>query len=186
MSKKKKIIFILIVFIIILVPIITLAIKGNIFIPILTQEDIEAGNKKETERLLAEKANLSKSSENYNLNIPSSDFSDEELETFEKERQLVRNKEEQIKNVMNKYYPEDFNIVLKNIEKGSSNEGMVNITNSPIPKYEFALYDIVLKALEEKNLNDSEKEILKDFIKQQKGIIDSDENLKIRANSVLD
>lgn len=186
MTKNKKIILVVVIALI-LIPISTRAITKIVILPNTDQESIEEANKQDTERALEEKAKFAEEHKNNTVtrqNIEKA-FSEEELEEFSVQRHEVENKENEIKRIVNQYYPEEFNQILNDIENSSNNQGLVNLKNNTIPSDEARLYDIIMRVLEEKNISENDANILKDFIQQQRTTINKDNSLKIRADNIL-
>lgn len=187
MNKNKKIIIFVLIALLIIIPVSTLAISKLIVLPYVTEEDIEEASRLDTEKALEEK---SKFAEEHKYDVMSqqdiqTEFSEEELQTFQNEKQEVENKENKIKEIMNRYYSEEFNEILNDIENNYNNQGVVDIKKDPIPTCEAKLYDIIMKVLEEKDLSDEDANVLKDFISQQKDTINKDSSLKVRADKIL-
>lgn len=187
MSKKRKFILFIIVILLVLVPAITFATIKIHQIPTINEAIIEEKNRQDREEALKEKEEYARKERN-NSSLEqtiSSDFTEEELEYFAKQKQNKEDKENRIKEIMSKYHPNEFNKILDDIQKVSENEGVVNLGETPVSQPERELYDLVLKVLEEKELSEDESLSLKDFINQQKSTIDKDSELKKRADNVL-
>lgn len=186
MTKNKKIIIAVIIALLIIIPISTLAITGITILPRTDKETIEEENKKDNERLLEEKAKWEEEHKNdINMKQSSSTFSSEEKAVFEEEEKELKEKEDKIKNVMNKYHKEEFEQILQDIANSPNFQGVIENKNDYIAPEEIELYKIVMQTLEEENLSDEDSKILKDFLEQQIYTINKNNELKIRADKIL-
>lgn len=186
MTKNKKIIIMIIVALAIILPISTLALTG-IKLPSTDEKAIEEANKRDNERLLAEKAQWEEEHKNDIVEEQQSRtiFSQEEQEQFEEEERELKEEENKIKNVMNKYHKEEFEQILENIANSPNFQGVIENKNDYIAPEEIELYKIVMQTLEEENLSDEDSKILKDFLEQQIYTINKNNELKIRADKIL-
>lgn len=78
------------------------------------------------------------------------------------------------------HFPTDEEIAQANEEEKNR-----DMKNSPLKEHEKMLYDISIKILEEENLTNEEKELMKDFIKGNMYNIEKDASLLSRAEAVL-
>ncbi len=187
MTKNKKIIIAVIIALLIIIPISTLAITGITILPRTDKETIEEENKKDNERLLEEKAKWEEEHKNdINMKQSSSTFSSEEKAVFEEEEKELKEKEDKIKNVMNKYHKEEFEQILQDIANSPNFQGVIENKNDYIAPEEIKLYEIVIQTIEEENLSNEDKEVLRGFIEQQKDTIDKNNELKARADRILE
>lgn len=102
-------------------------------------------------------------------------------------RNLAKDEEEELKmlEIIKRFYPEEIEQILDKSKK-EEDEGLVDITTSPLKKNQRDMYDLVLKILENENLPDDEKIILIEYIEEQMYYLEKDEDLKTRAKIVLE
>ena len=182
MSKRGKIILTIIVIALIIIPISTFATKRIIDIsPLTTDEAIEEANQREKERVLAERNETKDSSE-----IPiSPEYTEEELQAIEKEKQEHDEKENKIKEIISRYYKDELDTILYNMENDNNNQ-MVDLSKNPITDNEKQLLNLVLKILEEEDLSIEDANVLKDFLRATYDTLDNDASLKARADKILE
>ena len=87
---------------------------------------------------------------------------------------------------MNKYHKEEFEQILQDIANSPNFQGVIENKNDYIAPEEIKLYEIVIQTIEEENLSNEDKEVLRGFIEQQKDTIDKNNELKARADRILE
>lgn len=184
MTKKKKIILIT-VFIIILITITAISVNGVLNIPKTDEESVRKANLEATQEALEKKEQFAKDGRNIASveNYVEEDFSEEELQRIEAQKHEMEVKEQRIKDIMNRYYPEEFDKAVQAVE--NDNKGITSMQNDKLSDSQIRLYDLVLKVLEEENLNDEDANVLKTFIIDTKWEISKDESLNARAEKIL-
>lgn len=199
-KNKKKLISILVLTIttiiallILLIPKIVQATKpsfepSNFDSSSFGEEAIEEANQREKLRLLKEKEKFSQ--EHKNDVYPESYYSIEE--NTEKDEKIIagmlraEEKAENVKNIIRKYYAEEYDIVVEKLDKEHSENEVVNILGSQLSENDKVYYDIVLKVLENNNLSKKDSEAMKEYIRSQLFNIKKDSNLNDRANKILE
>lgn len=187
MKKKNKIIIAIIIALILLIPLVAFAAKEYIFVPQLNETEINEANQKERERLLAEKEeyfSTHSNAQSKTTESPNANFSEEELATFKQEREHVENVENKVKEIMNRCYPNEFNQIVADSENSSSG-GLSSVDKGSIPEAQKRLFDIKIRAWEEKNLSNEDKEVLRYFLEQTQSTWENDISLKTRIDKLF-
>ncbi len=187
MNKKTKIIIgvTIIVILLVLIPV-GISISRGLIIKVATDEEIERANERENERALKEKEEFAKAHQNNETTVQY-----ESQENAGKipglDEKLAKDEEEEIKmlEIIKRFYPEELEQILEEAKRGED-EGLVDITTSPLKKYQRDMYDLVLKILENENLPEDEKIILTEYLEVQMYNLEKDEDLKSRAKIVLE
>ena len=187
MSKKVKIIFI-VMSLIISISIITFAIIKLVSVPTLNQVSIEEGNKNENNRALAEKEKFAKEHQNkagssiagYDIESQSINDSSEDIVTYPDDE----DGSEQVRAILERYYSkEKLNELAKNIENSYATMG--DWTNEPISKAEEELYNMMFDVIEKGNLSKEDSNAVKEYLKSQISSINKSNELKNRADKIL-
>lgn len=200
MSKKNKIILILLVIllaVIILLSVISfISSKSNstIYIPNISDEEIEEANQKATQNALEEKAKFAQEHQGKNGVVSTSiDYGDYNITTYsssdysaiDKEKEKAEQKSENVKNIIRKYYAEDYDRITNDIKENTNTNEVINILTSDLTESDKEYYDLVLKVVENNNLTSEELNALKDYINSQMYNIKKDSNLNTRAEKIL-
>lgn len=187
MNKKRKMIIggTIIVILLVLIPVV-FSISRGLIIKFASDEEIEIANQKENERTLKEKEEFAKKHKN-NVNIVQYENQENEAIIPGLDEKLAKDEEEELKmlEIIKRFYPEEIEQILDKSKK-EEDEGLVDITTSPLKKNQRDMYDLVLKILENENLPDDEKIILIEYIEEQMYYLEKDEDLKTRAKIVLE
>lgn len=186
MNKKTKItILVIVILLLILIPIGIYASK-KIYVHFPTDEEIAQANEEEKNRALAEKEEFSKTHKmNYlSTAVTETNVQDESDPHIAEEKRKVEEREEKREKILMKYYPTEYQEIVE-IAKKNPDTGLVDMKNSPLKEHEKRLYDISIKILEEENLTNEEKDLMKDFIKGNMYNIEKDASLLSRAEAVL-
>lgn len=197
--KNKKILIILIGLLIIIILILLISriiFKSNSTknIPNTSNEEIEESSKKATQNALEEKAKfaqehkgqkgvVSTSIDYGDYNITS--YSSNDYSSIDKKKEKAEQKSENVKNIIRKYYAEDYDRITNDIKENTNTNEVINILTSDLTDSDKEYYDLVLKVVENNNLTSEELNTLKDYISGQMYNIKKDENLKIRAENIL-
>ena len=184
MSKRKKIILIS-VFIIVLIIITAISVNGALNFPKTDEESVRKANLEATQEALEKKEQFAKDGQNRASveNYVEEDFSEEELQQIEAQKQKVEAQEQKIMDIMNRFYPEEFNKAVEDVE--NDNKGITSMKNTELLDSQKRLYNLVLKVLEEEDLSDDDANVLKDFLTETKLEISKDEELNARAEKIL-
>lgn len=185
MKKRKVILLVFIILAIITIPVGIYASR-TLFMHHESDEEIELANQKERERLLEEKKKFAEGSSN---NVVSTqtytvDNGVERDEEIDREIEELNKKEEQQVAIMRRYYPKEID---EAIEKAKEEPitGITNLSTDSLRDVDRMVYDIVLKILEKENLNETDRNLLKDYLKTGKDQIAKDSNLQARAEKIL-
>ena len=183
-NKRKKIILVS-VFIIILIIITAISVNGALNFPKTDEESVRKANLEATQEALEKKEQFAKDGQNRASveNYVEEDFSEEELQRIEAQKQKTEAQEQKIKDIMNRYYPEEFNKAVEDVE--NDNKGITSMKNTELLDSQKRLYNLVLKVLEEEDLSDDDANVLKDFLTETKWEISKDEELNARAEKIL-
>ncbi len=187
MNKKTKIIIMVTIIVILLVLIpVGISISRGLVIKFATDEEIEMANKKENERALKEKEEFAKAHQNNGTTVQY-ESQEEAGKIPGLDEKLAEDEEEEMKmlEIIKRFYPEELEQILEESKK-EEDEGFVDITTSPLKKYQRDIYDLVLKILENEDLPDDEKTILIEYLEVQMYNLEKDEELKSRAKTILE
>lgn len=184
MQKKKKIILIVIL-IVALIFITAISVNGILNMPKTDEESLEKSSLEDSQEALERKKQFEENNSNIASveNYVEEDFSEEELQQIEAHKQEVATMEQKIKDIMNRYYPDEFNKALQDLE--NDNKGITSIKNTEIPNSEKEVFNLVLKVLEEEELSNEDSSVLKDFLRQTRGETSKDESLNEKVENIL-
>jgi len=180
MNKRKTFIFIIAI-LVLSVPIIAWA-KAQYGVPVV--------NEKSDEEILKEKMEYTENRLEINKqlqkNTKSNGIEEQkelDIETIQEEaKKESRKNNEQIIDIMNKFYPGRFEKILENIEKES--EGVI-FTNDTVLESHKELFNLIIEIIETKTLSDEETKILKDFLDDTRDNVAGDIQLTDKINEVL-
>lgn len=110
----------------------------------------------------------------------------DDVSIIEQEANKAKENSNKINTIINRYYPQEYEEINKNIANEAKNAGIVDIINSQLSENEKAKYDLILKILENENLPDEDSNLLKDYLEGDMYNIKKDENLKDRVDKVLE
>lgn len=187
MNKKKNLVFIILIAImLIIIPVIVLATREKVQLPILTDETIEEANQKEMERLLEEKKKFEEEHANNESEAVtySTNSEPERDEMIDKALEEVREKKSKREVIINRYYSEEYAQINNKIEAENNQEGFVEF-DATLSDNQKDLFELVLKILEEEALTADDENVLKDYIRENMYEIKNDEKLSTRANNLL-
>lgn len=174
---KKKIFLIIIIACIILIPILVYASKF-IGIPIeqtISKEEVDKERKEEKE-------NWIKNQENINSTFQSQEIDNVTLDKYaikETEANQLGNKMDEI---IKRFYPEEYNSILESIKENSDKMSLNELYMQP---YSVRLFEIIIDIINNKNITENEKNILKDFLNQQYYFINNDSKVKNEIAEIL-
>ncbi len=181
-SKTKKILLIFVLLtLIVLIPIGIFASR-NLIIRAQTDEEIARANQKENERALAEKAKFA-NQDNVNM-IDENYYDDGSLDLVKKKLEESDREEKKLIATLRKFYPDEFDKATAESQK-QQDSGIVEFSSSPIKDYERTFYEMTLRILQEENLTDEERYVLKHYLEISMYSIQKDEDLKARVDKVL-
>ena len=182
-NKTKIIILIVVLLLIVLIPIGIASARG-VFVQVKSDEEIAKANEEEYERALREKENFAKTSSENEATIKAEESNNSDIPNVDEKIAESKEKEEKLIGIIKRFYPEEFDAAL-NESKNEQDSGAVEISSSPLKNYQKTIYDLVLKILEEENLKEDEKDLLKEYVNSNMYNINKDENLSRRAKDVL-
>lgn len=181
MKRKKIIIFAILAFLVIL-PIGVLAYDFVVQrISVVNYENLPD----DEEKALKEKEEIAKQSENNENLIENNNISEQIEQDFisEEESKEVEETNNIILNVMNRYYPREFNNLIEQVNSKTAEERNVPLTES---SPEIKVYDLILDVLETKSneLSDDEISVLKEFISSQYSEVKDFTNIRSRIENI--
>lgn len=193
MKNKKVIVLIVLLIVLFLSPI--FFVKAKAILNLLNVDDasIEQANKEESERLLSEKE---KFAQEHNDKVRSS-IELQQSYSEKQENDAIYNQEEQDQinekldrtaSIIKRYYENNFNEIVSNIEKErEENTNKVIILNEePLSENEKELFKLVMTIIENEDLNDEECSLLVDYLKDSRFQINKDEVLKTRGDRIFE
>lgn len=189
--KNKKILTILIILLITLLIIISSIIwktKRHTQDFTLSETEIEEANQKERDRALEEKRKFEEEHKNnQSTSEKEINYSNNEMERDEMIDQAKEETIEMVENtseIINRYYPEEYKEVKAMLEIEMQNNDIMEVY-SELSEGRKGKYELILRILEEKELSEDDKNILKDYIENNLLDIELDQDLGIRANNIL-
>lgn len=187
-NKKILISLIILILLLIIVPAIVWGTKEIVQNPVLSKTEIEEANQKERERALEEKKKFEEEHKNNSSTSSAVQYSSTNIterdEMIDQARDEVKNMVDRTGKIINTYYPEEYKEVKNKLEIEMQNSDLKEIY-SELTEGRKSKYELILKILEEKELSEEDKNILKDYIANNILDIELDEDLGIRANDIL-
>lgn len=178
---NKKILLIIIIACIILIPIAVFASK-NIGIPVEQVLSKEEVNKEREE----EKQNWIKSQESkistFSVQEDTQEIDEEDLEKYEEVEDRVNQKGNEMDEIIKRFYPEEYDSILKSIEENENKMSLSELYSQP---YSVRLFEIIIDIINNKNITEDEKNILKEFLDQQYYFINNDAEVKNEIAEIL-
>lgn len=191
LKSKKIIVLILFLIVLFLIPIFLLATKAILSIPKMDDASIAEANKKESERVFAEKEKFAQEHKNEagtSIDIPQVVSSTEDDDTIIKEEaRKVNEKFTKTINVIEKYYPTEYHDITIKLEKEleDNKDKAIDLKNTPLTETQKSLYYLIIKIIDNKELSNDELYLLKDFLINNKIEIDNDSELKEKVDKIL-
>lgn len=179
---NKKILLIIIIACIILIPIAVFASK-NIGIPVeqvLSKEEVDRERKEEKENWI--KSQESKIS-TFSVQENTQELDEESLEQYEATEDKVNQNGNEMDEIIERFYPEEYNSILESIEENQNNMSLSELYSQP---YSVRLFEIIIDIINNKNITEDEKNILKEFLDQQYYFINNDSIVKNEIAEILD
>ena len=192
--KKTKILLIILPIIIVaiiiavIIPVIVSAKKDEFEVPIINEQTIEEANQKERERLLAEK----KKFEEDQKNNPSQNESNTSSEQQPLERDegidasLAQTKElvDKTDSIISTFRADEYKKVVSKLEIEEQNPDIIEVY-SQLSEGRKEFYELILDILENENLNNEDKNILKDYLSNNLLDIKLDADLGTKTEKIL-
>lgn len=182
MKNKKILILLLIIFIIIsiILPITVSAIKaGRVRMPrLLSNEELEEKRKNEKMNMieLAKSEIQNYSKETYNAE--NNEIDDELINKASK----VSEEEKEFKNIICKYYKDDYENLIEQINNNSDKMSLSELYSQDYSK---KFFNLIIDIIENKDITDKEKEILKEMLNQQHKFMKKDSDIRLKIEKIL-
>ena len=180
MKKRKKILLIIVIIGIILLAIPVIITANNIIrIPVdigYYDEEEERANK-----LIEKEIMMNELKSNLDLYSESTTTTNSTQESINVQNVEKDNEEEnEVRQIINKFYKKELDEIISKIEK---QEGISD--NKSISNAEIELYNLILDIINNKNISNEEKDILKEVLKDNLYKIRNNGVLNEKVNSVL-
>lgn len=193
MKNKKFIVLIVLLLVLFLSPICFGKTKAMLSILKVDDASIEQANKKESERLFSEKEKFEKEHNDKvrsSIKLPQSYSEKQENDATYNQEELgqINEKLDRTANIIKKYYENNFNEIVSNIEKEreENTKKVIILNEEPLSENEKELFKLILTIIENEDLNDEEYSLLIDYLKESKSDINKDEELKTRVDRIFE
>lgn len=181
MKKSTKIILITLIGIILLIiPVIVLAENG-IKIPFIPYTDPYIEEEARKQNLIEEKAMIINQLAESNVESINSEKSSQQLEIPNDTQ--ANEKENKIKEILNKYSKNKFVEIEKKIEQESSTKGLDN--EHPMFDSEVELFELIVEIMETKDLSSDEESVLKELLNDNLDRIQDYDDLNQKVLHIL-
>lgn len=178
---NKKILLIIIIACIILIPIAVFASK-NIGIPVeqvLSKEEVNREREEEKQNWIK---NQESKISTFSVQEDTQEIDEEDLEKYEEVEDRVNQKGNEMDEIIKRFYPEEYDSILKSIEENENKMSLSELYSQP---YSVRLFEIIIDIINNKNITEDEKNILKEFLDQQYYFINNDAEVKNEIAEIL-
>ena len=189
--KKTKILLIILPIIIVaiiiavIIPVIVSAKKDEFEVPIINEQTIEEANQKERERLLAEKKKFEEDHPSQNESNTNSE--QQPLERDEGiDASLAQTKElvDKTDSIISTFRAEEYKKIVSKLEIEEQNPDIIEVY-SQLSEGRKEFYELILDILENENLSNEDKNILKNYLSNNLLDIKLDSDLGTRTEKIL-
>lgn len=189
-KNKKIILLIIFAIVLLLIPIIYFSVKATLNIPKMDDIAIAEANKKEAERLFAEKEKFArdhKDNMNTSSNIEQSNNSEINDFIMNDEAKKISEKHDSTMNVLKKYRLNEFERIIENLEEEfeENKSKPIDVKNSQLSKNYKEFYSLVVQIINEEILSETELNLLKDYLDSNRFEINKDNELKAKVDKIL-
>lgn len=178
---NKKILLIIIIACIILITIAVFASK-NIGIPVeqvLSKEEVNREREEEKQNWIK---NQESKISTFSVQEDTQEIDEEDLEKYEEVEDRVNQKGNEMDEIIKRFYPEEYDSILKSIEENENKMSLSELYSQP---YSVRLFEIIIDIINNKNITEDEKNILKEFLDQQYYFINNDAEVKNEIAEIL-